>query len=344
MKIEQEFHIGEWIVNNGHSYLIAGIDYLDNKYLFETEGYTHEQLNWEYIENVDGKYHKWTIEDAKDGDVLVTISERPFIYKGCLDTVHPNSPVAYCGIIIEGYFQPSYCTDFWWTNEEVHPATKEQCDLLFKKMHEEGYEWDTEKRELKKTENSEYHTPKFEIGDVMRTLQEAAEGMTDGMPVIIAIDKDYYHCNNELIAIKDQDDYEYPPMNKRQKTKDKVIVTLIENVKNEIINDTRNPYTAHGHEVLMELLAAYNYYQETERNGVNYIFNIENNDDVIRCMKGGMTSKEVCDLYTASQSTHTKYFYYGYNDNGARQISTMDELRTNIIAWLDEIVTCVINY
>lgn len=57
--------------------------------------------------------------------------------------------------------------------------------------------------------------PKFKVGDVMRTLQEAADGMAGGMPVIISIDKEYYHCTNELIAIKDQDEYEYPPMNRR---------------------------------------------------------------------------------------------------------------------------------
>ena len=57
--------------------------------------------------------------------------------------------------------------------------------------------------------------PKFKVGDVMRTLQEAADGMPGGMPVIISIDKEYYHCTNELIAIKDQDEYEYPPMNRR---------------------------------------------------------------------------------------------------------------------------------
>lgn len=32
------------------------------------------------------------------------------------------------------------------------PATKEQCDLLFAKMHEAGYEFDFEKKELKKIE------------------------------------------------------------------------------------------------------------------------------------------------------------------------------------------------
>lgn len=64
--------------------------------------------------------------------------------------------------------------------------------------------------------------PKFKVGDVMRTLQEAADGMTDGMPVITSVDEEYYHCTNELIAMKDQDEYEYPPMNRRQKPTDKV--------------------------------------------------------------------------------------------------------------------------
>ncbi len=34
----------------------------------------------------------------------------------------------------------------------IHPATKEQRDLLFQKMEEAGYEWDGEKKELKKIE------------------------------------------------------------------------------------------------------------------------------------------------------------------------------------------------
>jgi hypothetical protein len=64
--------------------------------------------------------------------------------------------------------------------------------------------------------------PKFKIGDTMRTLQEAKDGFTDGMPVVVSIDEEYYHCTNELIAIKNQDKYEYPPINRRQKPVDKV--------------------------------------------------------------------------------------------------------------------------
>lgn len=59
--------------------------------------------------------------------------------------------------------------------------------------------------------------PKFEVGDVMRTLQEAVDNITGGLPVVVHIGKKYYHCTNELIAIKNQDDYEYPPTNRRQK-------------------------------------------------------------------------------------------------------------------------------
>lgn len=59
--------------------------------------------------------------------------------------------------------------------------------------------------------------PIFEVGDVMRTKEEAEKDWKDGMPVVVSIDDKYYHCNNELIAIKDQYDYEYPPMNRKRK-------------------------------------------------------------------------------------------------------------------------------
>ena len=137
-KVEPKFKVGDWVVNKGHSYLIADIDFLDNRYLFEIGGYTHEQLNWEYIENVDNKYHLWTIQDTKDGDVLV--SRSPFIYgKQC--------PYGGLNWSNNNFIKAS---NFIFTDSPVHPATKEQRDLLFKKIKEAGYEWDAEKKELKK--------------------------------------------------------------------------------------------------------------------------------------------------------------------------------------------------
>lgn len=60
--------------------------------------------------------------------------------------------------------------------------------------------------------------PIFEIGDVMRTKEETANGFIDGMPIVVSIDEEYYHCNNESIPIKRQYEYEYPPINKKEKT------------------------------------------------------------------------------------------------------------------------------
>lgn len=54
--------------------------------------------------------------------------------------------------------------------------------------------------------------PIFNVGDVMRTKDEAKKGIVNGLPVVVSIDENYYHCTNELISIKDQFDYEYPPM------------------------------------------------------------------------------------------------------------------------------------
>lgn len=94
-------------------------------------------------------FHLWTINDAKNGDVLVCDDERPFIFKGLLDYNHPDCPVAYCGIDYEDSFIVSSGVNFW-TDDNVKPATKEQCDILFQKMEKAGYKWDAEKKELTK--------------------------------------------------------------------------------------------------------------------------------------------------------------------------------------------------
>lgn len=54
--------------------------------------------------------------------------------------------------------------------------------------------------------------PKFKVGDIMRTIEEAEKGWKDGMPFVVAIKDGYYYCNNEKIPISQQDEYEYPPM------------------------------------------------------------------------------------------------------------------------------------
>ena len=141
-KVEPRFHEGEWVILAASTTLqIVKVDMNKRLYWFNDNSYLP-------IVDEECLYH-WTIQDAKDGDVLVTKEDkRPFIFKGLLDSNHPNSPVAYCGIDSDNLFFKS-TRIHWWTEEEVYPATKEQCDILFQKMHEAGYEWNAEKKELK---------------------------------------------------------------------------------------------------------------------------------------------------------------------------------------------------
>ena len=104
----------------------------------------HHSIEKDCLEN---NYDLWTIDDARDGDVLAT-SAGAFIYNG--KRGGGSCPGSYCGINTLGNFQTGAETH--WTGKTVNPATNEQRVLLFQKMQEAGYEWLKETKELKKIE------------------------------------------------------------------------------------------------------------------------------------------------------------------------------------------------
>ena len=124
----------------------------------------------------------------------------------------------------------------------------------------------------------------------------------------------------------------------------KAINTMVEGIKKSIIRDLNDVYSVNGNKVLKMVLAAYNDFQESERDGVDYIFDIDNTDDLKCCIDGGMTAQEICGLWLGSQSKHIQYFYFGCNHPQAEPINTWDELRQNLIAWLDELIPQVLAY
>ena len=149
---EPKFKVGDWVVDNcGYVWKIEGI--LNQFYLLEgiEGGESRPTIDW-----VDKTFHLWTIEDAKDGDVLVHSS---FMFDDFI-FIYNNTSIlqAYCyysnernRFIIED--RGHHCP---WNMQEVTPATKEQRDLLFQKMKETGYEWDAEKKELFSRPKSEW--------------------------------------------------------------------------------------------------------------------------------------------------------------------------------------------
>ncbi len=98
-------------------------------------------------------FHPWDIKDAKDGDVLVCIGKygqeigivKKYVgkYGGCDKCFE-----TYCFVDWEGRFRLGE----YMGSKEIYPATKEQCDFLFQKMKEAGYEWNSDKKELHKIE------------------------------------------------------------------------------------------------------------------------------------------------------------------------------------------------
>ena len=94
----------------------------------------------------DKKCRLWTIQDAKDGDVLFQdlMGGKTFIYNG----INPDMAILYSFIIsndgedVLPYHIGIPNTGIGNIEENkniIHPATKEQRDFLFQKMHEAGY-------------------------------------------------------------------------------------------------------------------------------------------------------------------------------------------------------------
>ena len=145
-KVEPKFKVDDFIKHNKANIIckVIAVDSNDNSYYVENIGIGGSRIE---LSNAEQNFHLWTIQDAKDGDVLVASDGSIFLFKGTIgcDCKH------YVALTTDGVVKLNEGLEHCWENSTaVHPATKEQRDLLFQKIHEAGYEWDTEKKEPKK--------------------------------------------------------------------------------------------------------------------------------------------------------------------------------------------------
>ena len=143
-EVEPKFKIGDWVVATDEEGKITKL--WGNKVeLVGTDG-----VHVTFPQSELSHYHLWTLQDAKDGDILA-VENRPFIYNG---NFNPLSVGGYCGITTIGFIGISkerygYGSTGWTMFDgDIYPATKEQCKLLFEKIKDAGYEWDSGKKEL----------------------------------------------------------------------------------------------------------------------------------------------------------------------------------------------------
>ena len=149
-EIKPRFKVGDWVANKiGDSW---HIDSLDKKNYQVSDG--EGNCNYFSISNQD-EMHLWTIQDAKDCDVLCCKSGWTCIFKAINN--HTSTFSSYCFMDADEYFfsvgSESHTLDEIFIkvyNREMYPATKEQRDTFMKAMNDAGYEWDAENKELKK--------------------------------------------------------------------------------------------------------------------------------------------------------------------------------------------------
>lgn len=146
-KIEPKFHESDWVIDKqGIVHQIANVI---KNVTYNTYGYDIVGGGY-FNDNTEG-VRFWTIQDAKSGDVLACENGWTCIFK-CLND---NLFSSHCFMDDEGWFCENGGQGHTLDERicgEIQPATKEQCDTLFQKMKEAGYEWDNEKKELKKIE------------------------------------------------------------------------------------------------------------------------------------------------------------------------------------------------
>lgn len=93
------------------------------------------------------------------------------------------------------------------------------------------------------------------------------------------------------------------------------------------------------------VLCAYNQWQEDERDGVDYIFNLDNNDDLKCCVEGGLSAKDISALVNGqSMNDKTSFFFFGCNHTSPAQIRNNDELIQQLVGHLGEFLPYVFVY
>ena len=163
-KAAPNFKVGEWYVDkqDGTILLITKVLGTTYKYITNTGG---EYCCSHYSLEQDTR--PWTIQDAKDGDILATPID-VLIFKNHLPK---NGGVSYCHYT--SYYRRNQFNynenNNWYFGKEadIHPATKEQRDALMKAMTDAGYTFDFEKKELKKIEQKPAEWEP-QIGDFFR--------------------------------------------------------------------------------------------------------------------------------------------------------------------------------
>lgn len=120
---------------------------------------------------------------------------------------------------------------------------------------------------------------------------------------------------------------------------------MMKNIKNISVKDLCDKIIDRLTEddIFNKVLMAYNQYQEDERFGVDYIFDLDDQEDLKTLVNCGVTASEISRLYNDIESADSKYLYCGENHTNLRCLN-MSEIDKQMIANMEEMVLCMLAY
>ncbi len=120
---------------------------------------------------------------------------------------------------------------------------------------------------------------------------------------------------------------------------------LIKLVSNAIVEDLKDNSGSvlDVDDIIDTMLEAYNMWQEDTHDGVDYIFNINNKDDVIYLLQNdkNIQVRDISSLYINQYNNNgTPYFRYGQNyEYHPKVLMSMKQLKTQLIDNAEWVIT-----
>lgn len=142
------FMMNDWISLNGFTYMVNGVK--NGKYnLYNPNA---DLCDDESIAYVDKLAHLWTIDDAKDGDILkVKGVDDCFIFNGNME---PHIG-AYGGSVYGIFDKAENETNWIYEYEVERPANREEREKFIGIMSDAGYLWNPSTKELRRADEEE---------------------------------------------------------------------------------------------------------------------------------------------------------------------------------------------
>ena len=119
---------------------------------------------------------------------------------------------------------------------------------------------------------------------------------------------------------------------------------LIKLVASAIVEDLKDNSSSvlDVDDIIGTMLEAYNMWQEDTHDGVDYIFNINNKDDVIYLLQNckNIQVRDISSLYINQYNNNgTPYFRYGQNYENPKVLMSMKQLKTQLIDNAEWVIT-----